>query len=539
MNKRQPEPCAQWAERLAQASFGHLSEEEDNTLRAHLTACPACAAARADYLRAAALLRRAPDPDPLPGLPPQLLRLWDTERKRLSARQTHAGHLQETFMSTTHEQPAPSFSPKPPTRRQQVSRRAAATLSAVAAVLVIAAVIAALVASHTTGTPSPTATQPNTSQPATSPVPSNWQALPHLSNLPNWPMLAPSDPRVAYQVIFNDQRTQASLQRSDDQGATWKNLPAPPGVTLPGLASLYISPTNAKHVLLIIGNDCPSGQAAQTAGTGPLIPLSNGKTCSTVYFSSTGGERWARVTLPTHGGSNLFLGGGIFAQENRLYAPGFVEPGLTGSELIVSSDDGATWRFADQGLNAEQHCLQGIAVPRTGSTLFAMMQSHCGGAFSGSESAQIWRSDDAGAHWTAVSSIPATALVLEAINVSGQAQPALLSLGVVPPYDPTTASFSLDNGKTWQPIPTLAGQGSANNNILAVRNDGSIIEQAKNGFYAWKPGQSDWHKVAPALDATVMDSLIVSDANGQEILYVGVRAGPDGNNESFYRVALS
>src|SRR5579885_1941547 len=77
-----------------------------------------------------------------------------------------------------------------------------------------------------------------------------------------------------------------------------------------------------------------------------------------------------------------------------------VEPGITASELVMSSDDGATWQFADQGLNAGQHCLQGLAAPASGTTLFATTLSHCGGGVSGSEAAQIWRSDDAGAHWS-------------------------------------------------------------------------------------------------------------------------------------------
>ena len=545
MIKRHPTPCAHWAELLAQASFGQLSAEAQSALQAHLTVCPACAAVNTTYLQTAALLRQLPDPEPLPSLPPQLLEAWAAEEQHAPAHALARTHqLQEVFMRPIpiDEQTTSSRPPMPPTWRQRVGRRVTAVMSAVAAVLVIALVLAALVVSHLPGKPSFTGRSPGTSPGATT-SPSDWQALPHLAQVAGDTFLAPSDPQVVYQVL-TDQGSPGLLRRSDDQGAIWKNLPAPAGVTLTTGTpfSLFISPTNARHVLLSIGSDCSAGQAALAAGAGPLITRSNGNTCSTLYASTTGGERWAPVTWPSQGNPHLFLSEGIYAQENRLYAILTVVPGYTASELVMSSDDGTTWQVTDQGLQADQHCLVSVVAPRTGTTLFATTLSTCGTQLTGA-SAQLWRSDDAGATWTPVSSfsgigVSSDALSLMAVNVSGQAQPVLIDRG--PVGDPRSSSglhFSLDSGQTWQSIPALPGQGLANNGILGVLGDGAIVEQAKTGFYAWKAGDSTWRQVAPALAGAAVGELVRSESNGRETLYVAVPAA-GGSTESFYQVIL-
>lgn len=539
MSKRQPTPCAPWVELVAQAGFGQLSAEARAALQAHLTVCPACAAVHTTYLQTAALLHQMPDPEPLPGLPPQLLEEWAARGQHAPAHAlARTPPLQEVFMRTSDEQ-TPSFHPPmPPTWRERAGRRMAAVMSAVAAVLVIALVLAALVVSHLPGKPSSTGTSPGTSASV-----SDWQALPHLAQVSGDTFLAPSDPRVVYQLNAT-QGTLVALRRSDDQGATWKSLPAPTGATPTSVTSLslFISPTNAEHVLAIIGSECPASQAAQAAGAGPLITRSNGQTCSTLYVSTTGGERWAPVTWPSQGSTHLFLSEGIHAQDNRLYAILTVVPGYTASELVESLDDGATWQVTDQGMQTEQHCLVSVVAPRTGTTLFATTLSTCGTQLTGA-SAQLWRSEDAGATWTPVSSFsgigaPSAALSLMAVNVSGQTQPVLIDQAPVgDPRSSTGLHFSLDSGKTWQSIPALAGQGLANNGILGVLGDGSIVEQTQTGLYAWKAGDSTWHQVAPALAGAAVGPLVTSNANGKEALYIAVPAA-GGNTESFYRVTL-
>lgn len=536
MSKRLSEPCARWAEQLTQADFSQLSDAERAALKAHLDVCPACAAVRADYLYTAARLRQAPDPAALPGLPPQLLQVWAREARRVPvSRWGDVGPLKEVLMQTTDYKPAPS-APAPTPAWRRAGHRAAAVMSGIAAVLVIALITTALIASHASNKPSTPGNNPGVSATSaqTRPLDQKWQALPHLANSSDETWLAPSDPRVVYQLALNDLRNQGTLRRSDDQGATWKTFP------LPITSSqdyqtwwLYVSPTNAQHVLAINGVRCPSGQAA---AAGPLARFSDGETCSVVFFSSNGGANWAPVTLPAHGSHNLFFGLGIQAQENWLYAVLYVEPGMTASELVMSRDDGGTWQFADAGLTPEQHCLQGLAVPATGTTLFAATLDQCGNSFSGAATAQLWRSDDAGARWAAVGATSAiSALNLEAVKVSGQTQPVLIRSGAQA-ADPRAMEFSRDDGKTWQPVPALGDQASGQGQV-GILKDGSLLEQARDGFYAWKPGDSGWHKVAPALAGTVIGSMVVADKNGKETLYLEVR-DDSANVSSFYSFDL-
>jgi hypothetical protein len=512
-----------------------VPEAEREALDAHLLVCPACSAVHEHYLQTAALLRRTPDPDPLPGLPPALLQEWAREREQASVR--HLKHLrpvQELPMQTldTESTPAPSL---PPPRRPRASHRVITVMSAVAAVLIIALMATALVASHTTGTSSSTASGPTATagRPATSTPtrPSGqWEALLHLANISllteTW--LAPSNPQVVYQMSVSEDRSQVTLRRSDDEGANWNNLPSPTGNALPNTTTLYISPTNARHVLAIVNSDCSTGQAMTTD---TISPLSNGKMCSAVYFSSNGGARWTTVTLPAHGSHNLFSDG-FTAQGNRIYGLLLVDPGYTASELVMSSDDGATWSFADNGLTPDQNCIQHVLAPRTGTTLFAMTMSHCIGSFSGSDTVQIWRSDDSGAHWTQVSSVPATAFGLEAVNVSGQAQPVL--------YYPDIyggLQISLDGGKTWQQAPALPVQPTGGNGVVGVLSDGSFLEEMNNGLYTWKIGDTGWQKIA-STPGMVSDAFLTFDANGHATLYAEVES-QDKTALTFYRLALS
>jgi hypothetical protein len=68
---------------------------------------------------------------------------------------------------------------------------------------------------------------------------------------------------------------------------------------------------------------------------------------------------------------------------------------------------------------------------------------------------------------------------------------------------------------------------------------GANLAQSNDGFYAWKPGEASWHKVAPALAGIVNRALVVFDqASGKETLYLEVR--PDqGNSYSFYSIVLA
>lgn len=76
MNKHIPNPCADWAEKIAATHPNDLSAFEQKALKRHVESCSACASTLANYLMMDVQLRGSFKIEPLPGLPPQLLQIW-------------------------------------------------------------------------------------------------------------------------------------------------------------------------------------------------------------------------------------------------------------------------------------------------------------------------------------------------------------------------------------------------------------------------------------------------------------------------------
>ena len=79
MNRTFLTPCPYWAEQLAATHPDDLSPSERQALQNHIAICPTCAAVRAEYEAMSKHLSRLPAAEPLPGLPPRLLHLWQTQ----------------------------------------------------------------------------------------------------------------------------------------------------------------------------------------------------------------------------------------------------------------------------------------------------------------------------------------------------------------------------------------------------------------------------------------------------------------------------
>ena len=71
-----PKPCAQWAKKLIVTHPEDLSSSDRIALIEHVASCRACADAYTD-----AILLGLPPVEPLHGLPPQLLQMWEEEDK--------------------------------------------------------------------------------------------------------------------------------------------------------------------------------------------------------------------------------------------------------------------------------------------------------------------------------------------------------------------------------------------------------------------------------------------------------------------------
>src|SRR5262249_42611879 len=157
-------------------------------------------------------------------------------------------------------------------------------------------------------------------------------------------------------------------------------------------------------------------------------------------------EHWSRIHWPVHGSASRQIRmGGTFspfkAQGNRLYA--LLEVGLgSASSFVTSVDGGKTWQFADNLLVQKGHCVYDYAPTPTGETVFTITVSPCNAAgaalnslvtpAAGGGGNELWRSNDAGAHWAEVGSEFGGGNDLHA-GIADTGQPTLYDDGFLPP----------------------------------------------------------------------------------------------------------
>jgi anti-sigma factor RsiW len=517
MKKPSLQPCARWADQLAVA-LDDLAPAERAALEVHLLSCQACAAVFAEYRQLDERILAVSSPAPLAGLPPRLVQLWREEEQAGHPRpgvRLRGLRLMEDEMRTSEAQHTGGPAATSGTLHARARRRVVSALSVVAAVLAITLIMAGLLASRspktsTVGNPEPTARREQ-----------GWSALPNLTSLPGVPVIAPSNPQVVYESVRDNQ---PQLQRSDDAGATWQSLPLPAGAPQGNgaVALLFVNPLNAQQVYLEI-NTCPTAQASSI---GPAVVLSSGEGCTTFdYVSTDAGTHWQQAQWPVSANDlHKTRLGGIYAypafqvQGTRLYALLSVGDGV--GSILVTSTDGVSWQPADQPLRAQANCATGFAPTPTGSTVFAITTDQCTGGSSlaltstsgmsslalplaGGGGNFLWRSDDAGAHWSKVGGILA-GINLRAFHLAGFSQPVLYDDGFLSSENilsPATIKVSVDGGHTWQSAPTApaAPLYSDDAGILATFSDGSIVGEFGGAFYAWRVGQAAWQKVAPEI----------------------------------------
>jgi hypothetical protein len=531
-----PGPCAEWAEMLAVVSPADLSPAAQTALEAHLATCPACAAVKADYRRMDARIRALPAVRPLDGLPPALLQLWaEEDQRRHESDRVIPLWSTEDGMRTREEINVSKPAPNPQPQNRQM-RRLVSGLSAIAAVVVIAIVVTALVFSHMER-PSPTGTQriPATNVPVGS---QGWEAVPHLTNTSGLPVLAPSNPQVVYeaQLASADGPTSVTLQRSDNDGASWHVLALPTGITRVYTADFFVSPLNAQSVFVDFVTPCPTAQVHAIAPA--LAPFGGGaNSCTFDYFSTDGGAHWSLMHWPVHQAGTSFpgLASLLRAQGNRLYA--LVNANVRNgngfeSSFVSSTDGGASWHFADQQLVAQGGCVADYAPTPTGTTVFAdVVNCTSTGAAArsslvvpagGGGSTHIWRSDDAGVHWTLVG--PFGGITALSLSLDGAGHPVLFlppvtTYGRGVPVTQIPAEVSVDGGKTWQNAPTINGQLSTSG-ILGTLSDGSIIVAYRDSkthqghLFSWKAGDAAWHELSPGFSDAPQYLLIVPSGSG-------------------------
>lgn len=91
-----PMPCAQWAAQIEARFPCSFLPDERAAFERHAASCGACAAFLADYESISALLWSFPIPEPLPGVPSRLRRLWEDEGPAAPTMATSRGVLSQT-----------------------------------------------------------------------------------------------------------------------------------------------------------------------------------------------------------------------------------------------------------------------------------------------------------------------------------------------------------------------------------------------------------------------------------------------------------
>jgi hypothetical protein len=215
---------------------------------------------------------------------------------------------------------------------------------------------------------------------------------------------------LAASVQFDANDLPAMLRRTDDGGATWHELPIPVSAAHVGHAGFLVSPLDARTVFLTLidteAGDCPPA-TAQPMGEG----TANGVLCWLQYSSMDGGAHWQATKLPIPGilmpnltnnsATALQASRGLDGRPHLYTLLNCSTAATTCSRLIVSADEGLSWRYADTSLlaaGATNICGAAADLQSTISYAVTTAGKECG--WLTQQTLTLWRSDDAGAHWT-------------------------------------------------------------------------------------------------------------------------------------------
>jgi hypothetical protein len=549
-------PCAQYTAALPALRAGALSVSERAALRTHLQQCDCCReqAESISWQVVEEAVHRHLDV-PTEAMP--FLSLADIRARTASS--TMPSPEWTVLTEINANDPVVRLIDTGAVMRTQQERRISAdeehqtrrapgrwrTSAAVMAVVALVAIFALVVHSFT-------ATDHHPPTPATHQ--GTWAKQYTLQSPNDLPVVAPGDPSVVYRLSGS-----LRFQRSDDGGKTWRSYTSPnqkvigdPEASL----TLQVSPLHAMLVFATISSrpsnpNCPQvGYTAKITGSSSneladILSLAGGYSCTFQYVSTDGGSSWSTPVVPIKGdlGQFFFTGGSqlnppFVAQGDRLYSA--LSPDINGPQpqgfRLVSSTDGIHWSAADASLAAQNLSVYEYAATPAGSTLFVTtLPNSSAGGFN----RELWRSDDAGVHWTDLGAFPEaqnpedTTYLVGAGNVGSQAAvyygtvshlnspPATPSVGspLYPAMGGITANnvyASLNNGRTWRyaPVSGIPGGQRAAPAALGTLSDGSVVmafdtrlsragNDASAGsltFYSWRPGDPAWKQLSPSLE---------------------------------------
>ena len=439
------------------------------------------------------------------------------------------------------------------------------TITAVVAIAAVVALFAFLFygfAGHSTTGSAPKSTMvPTPHGPASTPPPSP-------DNTWATPQIAPSNPQVVYQLAQANASAKLTLHRSDDGGKTWKTFAVPAGSSADNFKpGIVVNPLNAQDIYLTVNGTRSDNGCVVSPAFSSQSRLSGGQNiCDVQYLSQDGGAHWSVLQLPlpsalgdtsAFGWPSLLMSNSqsvFHVQGHRLYSVlgPYLENGAvmaaTAARLVTSTDGGLTWQVIDAAV-ADGKGVCDYAPDPVSSTLFAITSLNC--TSPGISPLTLWRSDDAGAHWTQVGQLPNnTDLGMIVVSQGAGKQPLLyidmaqmigggaFAADVSGPQaggggidlSPTNLQVSADGGKNWQAAPVNGFPDAKGNpgKPLGVLSDGSVLfvvqmqSAAKvfdDVFYTWKLGDASWQKVGPTLQAVQYAFVTAPTAAGKQTLY--------------------
>lgn len=446
-----------------------------------------------------------------------------------------AGDEPESVLEISREAISRATLPVHP-RQHRHTQRFAALAAALAIVGLLAALFATLAPRRTANGPihpSPAGTELAGEEWTKVGIP----VLPHAldPNSGNY-IAAPGDPSVVYYIdIRVDSATgyaEEQLSRLDG-GQRWVSLSFP----LPDIAGAPASVNEQKSIAYRL-DVMPSDPMALILSLDVLgtatCPIANPLryTCDEYLYSSDGGAHWGPLHLPGLGMLALWnaldsdaMTQPYWNQDGVLYTTlSSPDPGYhpTGIHLVSSMDNGATWHYADATLSAGGQPITEYVPAPHGTTMYAVTAATSYDVVS----RQLWRSNDAGAHWTRTGPMPGqTQLIGIATPVDGTLplvyRDQRIDQSQLPPNSPanqnmlTSPEVSRDGGATWQymPLTGLPTDTGGTPYTVGTLADGSLVvvlpgkawEQSGSNaaanltFYAWKPWSSSWRQLTPTI----------------------------------------
>jgi hypothetical protein len=479
--------------------------------------------------------------------------------------------------------------PKMPWREVSWARR----LIASAAIIVVVGLLAALFASFARGRDGTRVAATATSGPLAS-----WSVAPHLASQPVPPIIASSNPSVVYEAGVTGSNFAYVFRRSDDAGTTWRNLPVPESIlgayTLGDIA-IWVDPANARNVIVTLSRslpqqrqqDCPTLQEkvafAREGAAAASAPFSGSGACHLQYFSADGGEHWSEMRFPVPG--SISSGWSLTqrtlnqlqSQGTRLYTAIHNRGEQSLSRIFTSQDRGATWSMADTGLYAADRSICDFVAAPDSTTLYATTSAIECFQTTTPQDITLWRSDDAGAHWSRLGPLPGGASkLIAAFKPAGHTDFTLYvaATGQEPyvGYGVERAWVSEDSGRQWKAVPGLGGN-ALTNAFLRGPGEGPLLQitqtfdrgalatatpsPATNGrgkvvptplnlptttlnFMSWSPGQAGWRLIAQPITDSLTQTYAVESVSkdGGRTLWAVTQTGV-GAESATYRVSMA